>query len=153
MHFLIFVTLARHHGYELYGCDVNVKYNNISSSLRYIMSYISISLIIFHMFVLIIGYKSIYQLFRIEWLWLASMWRNRTISQFGPSKYDDILVDIGTNDSFLMKQLLPQRFIDICQEKNQPLSLRMHEGYDHSYYFISSFVVDHVEYHSKYLLE
>jgi len=63
-----------------------------------------------------------------------------------------ILIDCGTADSFLADgQLLPDVFSDACAKAGQPLTLRMQEGYDHSYYFIASFVEDHIRHHAAVL--
>ncbi|MEH2431802.1 MAG: alpha/beta hydrolase-fold protein, partial [Nostoc sp.] len=59
-----------------------------------------------------------------------------------------ILIDQGTSDKFLAKQLLPEVFKQICTDVNQPLNLRYQEGYDHSYYFIASFIEDHIRHHA-----
>ena len=59
----------------------------------------------------------------------------------------DILIDQGTQDEFLETELLPHLFADACRQAGVPLTLRMQEGYDHSYYFISSFMDDHVAWH------
>ncbi|KAK3729931.1 hypothetical protein RRG08_051902 [Elysia crispata] len=64
----------------------------------------------------------------------------------------DILVDQGSADNFLKEnQLLPEKFIEACKESNVPCVLRMKEGYDHSYYFIASFMEDHLRHHAKHL--
>ncbi len=55
-----------------------------------------------------------------------------------------ILIDQGSDDAFLDEQLKPALFEAACREAGQPLELRLQEGYDHSYYFIASFVGDHV---------
>lgn len=61
-----------------------------------------------------------------------------------------ILVDQGTTDKFLeQKQLLPENFAAAAQKSGTRLELRMQENYDHSYYFIQSFVEDHVKLHAK----
>lgn len=62
-----------------------------------------------------------------------------------------ILIDQGRNDPFLQQQLLPQAFESACADAGQPLTLRFHEGYDHGYYFISTFVEDHVAFHHRAL--
>ncbi|MBA2715004.1 MAG: S-formylglutathione hydrolase [Rubrobacteraceae bacterium] len=62
-----------------------------------------------------------------------------------------ILVDQGTADEFLEEQLYPEVFEEACREAGQPLTLRWHEGYDHGYYFISTFMEDHVRHHAKTL--
>ena len=61
-----------------------------------------------------------------------------------------ILIDQGLADEFYDEgQLLSENFSNACNESSQPLELRMHEGYDHSYHFISTYVGEHVEYHAK----
>lgn len=62
-----------------------------------------------------------------------------------------ILIDQGEADGFLVNQLQPQRFEAACEDAKQALELRMHAGYDHSYYFIQSFVEDHLRHHAKVL--
>ncbi|WP_036111649.1 MULTISPECIES: S-formylglutathione hydrolase [Luteibacter] len=62
-----------------------------------------------------------------------------------------ILIDQGEADGFLVSQLQPQRFEAACEEAGQKLKLRMQPGYDHSYYFIQSFVEDHLRHHAKAL--
>lgn len=64
------------------------------------------------------------------------------------ARLPDILVDQGTGDSFLEGQLKPELLQQMCEKTGQPLTLRMQEGYDHSYYFISSFMRDHLEWHA-----
>ena len=63
-----------------------------------------------------------------------------------------ILVDQGLADKFLADQLYPEVFEQACAEAAQPLSLRRHAGYDHGYYFIASFVEDHLRWHAERLL-
>ncbi|HEU4536702.1 MAG TPA: S-formylglutathione hydrolase [Polyangiaceae bacterium] len=62
-----------------------------------------------------------------------------------------ILVDQGTSDKFLAPQLKPEIFEAACREAGQRLTLRRHEGYDHSYYFIATFVDDHLRHHAAAL--
>jgi len=62
-----------------------------------------------------------------------------------------MFVDQGTDDEFLSEYLNPELLSKVCKEYNHPLNLRMQEGYDHSYYFIATFIEDHVKYHSGYL--
>jgi S-formylglutathione hydrolase len=62
-----------------------------------------------------------------------------------------ILIDQGTADSFLETQLHPQLFEQACHTANQPLILRMQQHYDHSYYFISTFMQDHIRHHADIL--
>ena len=66
--------------------------------------------------------------------------------------HSQILIDQGTADKFLTQQLLPEIFAQACEQVNQPLTLRYQEGYDHSYYFIASFIEDHIRYHAIALL-
>ncbi len=65
----------------------------------------------------------------------------------------EILIDQGTGDKFLEEQLKPEIFEQKCREAGYPLKLRMQTGYDHSYYFVSSFIKDHIEFHIKNLNE
>jgi S-formylglutathione hydrolase len=62
-----------------------------------------------------------------------------------------ILVDQGTADPFLAEQLLPQRLVAACRDAGQALELRMRAGYDHGYYFIQSFIDDHLRHHASCL--
>jgi len=62
-----------------------------------------------------------------------------------------ILIDQGLGDKFLEEQLLPEAFEAACKDAGQPLELRRHEGYDHGYYFISTFVEDHLRFHHRQL--
>lgn len=62
-----------------------------------------------------------------------------------------ILIDQGLGDQFLEAQLLPHAFEAACKTANQPLTLRRHPGYDHGYYFISTFIEDHLAFHSRNL--
>ena len=59
-----------------------------------------------------------------------------------------ILIDQGQADDFLDEQLRPELFEDACEAVGQSLTLRRHEGYDHSYYFIASFIEDHFRHHA-----
>ena len=65
--------------------------------------------------------------------------------------FDDILVDQGDADSFLTDQLKPELLKAAAQKAGQGLTLRMQPGYDHSYFFMASFVDDHVAFHAKRL--
>ena len=62
-----------------------------------------------------------------------------------------ILVDQGTKDQFLDMQLKPDLLRAMCTRRSVPLELRMQDGYDHSYFFISSFVEDHLRVHARHL--
>jgi S-formylglutathione hydrolase len=58
-----------------------------------------------------------------------------------------ILIDQGLSDQFLQLQLMPEQFEAACSAAQQPLTLRRHAGYDHGYYFIASFIADHIAFH------
>ena len=62
-----------------------------------------------------------------------------------------ILVDQGLADKFLAEQLHPEAFEAACAQAGQPLTLRRHAGYDHGYYFIATFMADHVRHHAERL--
>jgi S-formylglutathione hydrolase len=67
-------------------------------------------------------------------------------------RYPEILVDQGLADKFLPQgQLLPERLEAACAAAAQPLRLRRHEGYGHDYYFIASFMEDHLRFHAQAL--
>ena len=63
----------------------------------------------------------------------------------------DILIDQGDADEFLTTQLKPELFAEACRKRNVALTLRMQQGYDHSYYFISTFMAEHVRWHAERL--
>lgn len=65
--------------------------------------------------------------------------------------FDDILVDQGLADQFLESQLKPELLEEAARTSGQKLTLRQHEGYDHSYFFIASFVADHIAFHAARL--
>jgi S-formylglutathione hydrolase len=67
------------------------------------------------------------------------------------ARIPDILVDQGTADPFLAEQLRPQLLERACAEAGIALTLRMQPGYDHSYYFISTFMADHLRWHAARL--
>jgi S-formylglutathione hydrolase len=62
-----------------------------------------------------------------------------------------ILIDQGSEDQFLAQQLRPELFQQACESVGQALQLRMQDGYDHSYYFIQTFVGDHLAHHAAVL--
>ncbi|WP_457389393.1 S-formylglutathione hydrolase [Roseateles sp. P5_E1] len=64
---------------------------------------------------------------------------------------EGILIDQGLADKFLAEQLHPEAFEAACAAKGQPLTLRRHAGYDHGYYFIASFMGDHLRHHASQL--
>jgi S-formylglutathione hydrolase len=63
----------------------------------------------------------------------------------------EILIDQGLDDQFLEKQLHPHLFEEACRKVGQRLTLRRHAGYDHGYYFVSTFVEDHLRHHARLL--
>lgn len=63
----------------------------------------------------------------------------------------EILIDQGTSDKFLTRELRPELFEAACRDAGQALKLRRHEGFDHSYYFIQTFVKSHLKHHAKLL--
>ncbi len=67
------------------------------------------------------------------------------------ARVPQILVDQGAADQFLESQLKPELLRAACAKAGIALDLRMQEGYDHSYYFIASFIADHMRYHARIL--
>jgi len=63
----------------------------------------------------------------------------------------DLLVDYGDADPFLTEQLRPELLQGACEKARIPLTLRRQPGYDHSYYFISTFMSDHLHWHAERL--
>ncbi len=98
----------------------------------------------------------------------ASPWGQKAFGQYlgnqGWAQYDatmlvaerqvdfPILIDQGATDQFLVNQLMPEKFVAACDRAGQSLNFRMQEGYDHSYYFIASFIGDHLRYHAELLM-
>jgi S-formylglutathione hydrolase len=67
-------------------------------------------------------------------------------------RYDDtILIDQGSGDKFLAEQLLPERLVASCRATGTRLQLNYRDGYDHGYYFISTFIADHLKFHATRL--
>lgn len=64
-----------------------------------------------------------------------------------------ILIDQGLADKFLAEQLYPEAFEAACAQAGQPLTLRRHAGYDHGYYFIGTFMEDHLRHHAQALAQ
>jgi S-formylglutathione hydrolase len=69
----------------------------------------------------------------------------------GGARTSEILIDQGLSDQFLTGQLHPELLEEACRAAGQPLRVRRHEGYDHSYYFISTFINDHLDHHAAAL--
>jgi len=68
-----------------------------------------------------------------------------------PARFPAILIDQGEADKFLAEQLYPDVFAAACADAGQALELRRHAGYDHGYYFVSTFVADHLRFHRRQL--
>ncbi len=68
------------------------------------------------------------------------------------ARLPELLVDQGEADNFLTEQLRPELLRAACDKAGIPLTLRMQPGYDHSYYFISSFMADHLRWHAQRLV-
>jgi len=62
-----------------------------------------------------------------------------------------LLVDQGLADKFMMDQLYTEAFLEACKAAGQKAEVRMHERYDHSYFFISTFMGDHLRHHAAAL--
>jgi S-formylglutathione hydrolase len=69
----------------------------------------------------------------------------------GAGCYDDILIDQGDADPFLAEQLKPELLVEAGKSAGQTITLRMQPGYDHSYFFMASFIDDHVAFHARRL--
>ncbi len=69
----------------------------------------------------------------------------------GGARLPELLVDQGMADQFLVEQLRPHRLAEACQAAGIAADIRLHEGYDHSYYFISTFMSGHVAWHAERL--
>ena len=67
------------------------------------------------------------------------------------ARVPELLVDVGTADNFLEKELKPELLQKACADAGIQLQLNLREGYDHSYYFISTFMADHLRWHSERL--
>lgn len=84
-----------------------------------------------------------------------STWANydslALMKQSAHSKKLPLLIDQGSEDEFLAEQLKPDLFAQAAKDANYPMTLRMQDGYDHSYYFISSFIADHFAHHAAAL--
>lgn len=86
----------------------------------------------------------------------TSTWANYDSCQVArnvadPNAFDKILVDQGAGDPWLVEQLKPELLQAACAESGIPLELRIHEGYDHGYYFISTFIEEHLRFHADRL--
>jgi S-formylglutathione hydrolase len=67
------------------------------------------------------------------------------------ARVSELLLDYGDADTFLAEHLRPEFLKSACEKANIPLTLRRQPGYDHSYYFISTFMADHLRWHAARL--
>lgn len=63
----------------------------------------------------------------------------------------EIFLDQGSADNFLANQLLPNNLVEACKNAQFPVVFKLRDGYDHSYFYISTFIEEHILYHAKYL--
>ena len=68
-----------------------------------------------------------------------------------PAAFPKILIDQGADDPFLAEQLKPELFAAACADSGVAVEVRTHKGYDHGYYFISTFIEEHLKYHATIL--
>jgi len=68
-----------------------------------------------------------------------------------PDVQTPALVDQGGADGFLAEQLKPEVLEAAAKTSGYPVTIRIQDGYDHSYYFISTFIEDHIRFHAKHL--
>ena len=82
-----------------------------------------------------------------------STWRNHDASELirDGVTLPPLMIDQGGADAFLQEQLKPELLLDACREQGVSLTYRLHEGYDHSYFFIASFMEDHLRFHASHL--
>lgn len=83
------------------------------------------------------------------------LWKNFDATELmkaGRKHSKPILIDQGASDEFLYNQLMPEKFKEACHDEGQSLELHLREGFDHSYYFISTFIGNHIEHHKRHLL-
>jgi S-formylglutathione hydrolase len=73
------------------------------------------------------------------------------IKQSSATQQLPVLIDQGGRDNFLQEQLKTELLEAACQHANYPMNIRMQPGYDHSYYFIASFISEHIKFHAQYL--
>jgi len=74
-----------------------------------------------------------------------------TLLQTHPLPDTHILIDQGLADNFLDEQLKPHLLEDAAKKSGHTITLRMHDGYDHSYFFIQSFIAEHLNWHAQFL--
>ncbi|OJT24894.1 S-formylglutathione hydrolase [Archangium sp. Cb G35] len=78
-------------------------------------------------------------------------WDTTELIRSAGTRLPPLLVDQGTRDKFLGDQLKPEFLRDACEQAGQPLTLRSQDGYDHGYYFVSTFMADHLRHHAAAL--
>jgi S-formylglutathione hydrolase len=78
-------------------------------------------------------------------------WDATELVRSARSRLPTLLVDQGTRDKFLTEQLQPELLREACEQAGQPLTLRTQDGYDHGYYFVSTFLEDHLRHHAAAL--
>jgi len=83
----------------------------------------------------------------------SEAWREWDATELlrGGARVPALLVDQGTGDKFLPEQLKPELLRLACEQAGQPLTLRIQDGYDHGYYFVSTFMADHLRHHAAAL--
>ncbi len=86
----------------------------------------------------------------------TSMWHNYDACEVArnvrdATAYPSILIDQGADDPFLAEQLKPELFAAACADSGVAVEVRIHEGYDHGYYFISTFIEEHLKFHATIL--
>ena len=69
----------------------------------------------------------------------------------GAKEMPPLLVDQGDADEFLQRELRPELLREACAAAGHPLELRLQPGYDHSYYFISTFIGEHIAWHARHM--
>ena len=75
----------------------------------------------------------------------------RLMRDTGPGEWSSILIDQGGADPFLADQLRPELFAEACKDAGQPMELRYQPGYDHGYFFVATFIGDHLRHHARLL--
>ena len=81
----------------------------------------------------------------------AGFYLNATEQPQQGYKVQGMRIDQGLEDEFLPTQLCTEDFIETCRVTNQPIDVLFHKGYDHSYYFIASFIGEHIAHHAAFL--
>ena len=86
----------------------------------------------------------------MSWVDTLLCWIIAAILRLQPA-LPKLLVDQGLADQFLASQLRPELLEAACAAAGQPLQLRRHAGYDHGYFFVASFIADHIAHHARML--